>query len=48
MNAVKDYSLQPVTEQLIGAAIEVHNVLAMDFSNVFINAQCRLKSNREA
>ena len=27
----KDYSLQPVTEQLIGAAYEVHNILGFGF-----------------
>lgn len=27
----KDFSLQPVTEQLIGAAFEVHNVLGYGF-----------------
>jgi GxxExxY protein len=27
----KDYSLQPITEQLIGAAYEVHNVLGYGF-----------------
>jgi GxxExxY protein len=27
----KDYSLQPVTEQLIGAAYEVHNILGYGF-----------------
>ena len=27
----KDYSLQPVTQQLIGAAFEVHNVLGFGF-----------------
>ena len=27
----KDYSLQPVTQQLIGAAFEVHNVLGYGF-----------------
>ena len=31
IKAVKDYSLQPVTEQLIGAAFEVHNVLGYGF-----------------
>jgi GxxExxY protein len=29
--AAKDYSLQPVTEQLIGAAYEVHNILGYGF-----------------
>ncbi|HET7625932.1 MAG TPA: GxxExxY protein, partial [Verrucomicrobiae bacterium] len=29
--AVKDYSLQPITEQLIGAAFEVHNILGCGF-----------------
>jgi GxxExxY protein len=29
--AEKDYSLQPVTEHLIGAAFEVHNVLGFGF-----------------
>ena len=28
---VKDYSLPPVTQQLIGAAFEVHNVLGYGF-----------------
>ena len=28
---VKDYSLPPVTQQLIGAAFEVHNVLGYEF-----------------
>jgi PD-(D/E)XK nuclease superfamily protein len=27
----KDYSLSPVTEHLIGAAFEVHNVLGYEF-----------------
>ena len=27
----KDYSLQPITEQIIGAAFEVHNVLGYGF-----------------
>jgi hypothetical protein len=27
----KDYSLSPITEQLIGAAFEVHNVLGYGF-----------------
>jgi hypothetical protein len=27
----KDFSLQPVTEQFIGAAFEVHNVLSFGF-----------------
>ena len=27
----KDYSLQPVTQQLIGAAFEVHNILGYGF-----------------
>jgi GxxExxY protein len=31
IKAAKDYSLQPVTEQLIGAAYEVHNVLGFGF-----------------
>lgn len=31
IKAVKDYSLQPITEQLIGAAFEVHNVLGYGF-----------------
>jgi GxxExxY protein len=31
IRAAKDYSLQPVTEQLIGAAFEVHNVLGYGF-----------------
>jgi GxxExxY protein len=29
--AEKDFSLQPVTQQLIGAAFEVHNVLGFGF-----------------
>src|ERR1700761_8742173 len=29
--AAKDYSLRPITEQLIGAAFEVHNVLGYGF-----------------
>jgi GxxExxY protein len=29
--AEKDYSLKPVTEQIIGAAFEVHNVLGFGF-----------------
>ena len=29
--AEKDYSLKPVTEQLIGAAFEVHNILGFGF-----------------
>jgi len=29
--AEKDFSLQPVTEQIIGAAFEVHNVLGFGF-----------------
>ncbi len=31
MKAAKDFSLQPVTEQIIGAAFEVHNVLGYGF-----------------
>jgi GxxExxY protein len=31
INAAKDYSLRPITEQLIGAAFEVHNVLGYGF-----------------
>ncbi len=31
MKASKDFSLQPVTEQIIGAAFEVHNVLGYGF-----------------
>ena len=31
IKATKDYSLQPITEQLIGAAFEVHNVLGFGF-----------------
>jgi GxxExxY protein len=31
MNTTKDFSLQPVTEQIIGAAFEVHNVLGYGF-----------------
>src|SRR5580698_9943168 len=31
IKATKDYSLQPITEQLIGAAFEVHNVLGYGF-----------------
>jgi len=31
IKAVKDYSLDPITEQLIGAAFEVHNVLGYGF-----------------
>lgn len=31
IKAAKDYSLQPVTEQLIGAAFEVHNILGYGF-----------------
>jgi hypothetical protein len=27
----KDFSLQPVTQELIGAAFEVHNVLGFGF-----------------
>jgi PD-(D/E)XK nuclease superfamily len=27
----KDYSLSPITEQLVGAAFEVHNVLGYGF-----------------
>ena len=30
-NGDKDFSLQPVTQQLIGAAFEVHNVLGIGF-----------------
>ena len=29
--AEKDYSLKPITEQIIGAAFEVHNVLGFGF-----------------
>ena len=29
--SAKDYSLQPITQQLIGAAFEVHNVLGYGF-----------------
>jgi GxxExxY protein len=41
----KDYSLQPVTEKLIGAAFEVHNVLGYGFlERVYQNAmQVELK-----
>ncbi len=31
IGAPKDYSLRPITEQLIGAAFEVHNVLGYGF-----------------
>ena len=31
LSDAKDYSLQPVTQQLIGAAFEVHNVLGYGF-----------------
>ena len=31
IKAVKDYSLHPITEQLIGAAFEVHNILGYGF-----------------
>ena len=31
IKSAKDYSLQPVTEQIIGAAFEVHNVLGYGF-----------------
>ncbi len=31
LNDAKDYSLQPVTQQIIGAAFEVHNVLGHGF-----------------
>jgi len=31
MNSVNDFSLKPVTEQLIGAAFEVHNTLGYGF-----------------
>jgi GxxExxY protein len=31
LTASKDYSLEPVTRQLIGAAFEVHNVLGYGF-----------------
>ena len=31
IKAEKDFSLQPVTQQLIGAAFEVHNVLGFGF-----------------
>jgi GxxExxY protein len=30
-NGEKDFSLQPVTQQLIGAAFEVHNILGFGF-----------------
>jgi GxxExxY protein len=31
IKAQKDFSLQPITEQIIGAAFEVHNVLGYGF-----------------
>ena len=31
LTATKDYSLQPITQQIIGAAFEVHNVLGFGF-----------------
>ena len=31
LTEIKDFSLQPVTQQLIGAAFEVHNVLGFGF-----------------
>jgi GxxExxY protein len=31
LTAAKDYSLQPVTQQIIGAAFEVHNILGYGF-----------------
>ena len=31
IKAPRDYSLQPITEQIIGAAFEVHNVLGYGF-----------------
>jgi GxxExxY protein len=31
IRVTKDYSLQPITEQLIGAAFEVHNTLGYGF-----------------
>jgi GxxExxY protein len=31
LTRTKDYSLQPITEQIIGAAFEVHNVLGYGF-----------------
>src|SRR5450432_255467 len=31
IKAAKDYSLQPITEHIIGAAFEVHNVLGYGF-----------------
>ncbi|MGA2686104.1 MAG: GxxExxY protein [Verrucomicrobiota bacterium] len=31
IKALKDYSLQPITEQVIGAAFEVYNVLGYGF-----------------
>jgi GxxExxY protein len=31
LTATKDYSLQPMTQQLIGAAFEVHNILGFGF-----------------
>jgi GxxExxY protein len=31
IGTAKDYSLQPITEQLIGAAFEVHNILGYGF-----------------
>src|SRR5262245_26702091 len=42
----RDYSLQPITKQLIGAAFEVHNVLGYGFlERVYQNAmQVELKA----
>lgn len=31
LTATKDYSLQPITQQILGAAFEVHNVLGFGF-----------------
>ena len=31
LTGTKDYSLQPVTQQIIGAAFEVHNILGYGF-----------------
>ena len=31
LTAAKDYSLQPVTQQIIGATFEVHNILGYGF-----------------
>lgn len=46
--AEKDFSLQPVTQQLIGAAFEVHNVLGFGFlEKVYQRAmQIELQSRR--